>query len=95
MIGMMWFDPDVRKTPAQMLVEGIAYFATKYGERPTLARVHLEWPEMKDDAPEGLRIERVRYVLPRNALLVVEETNVVGNPDIRLENQANITQPIS
>jgi hypothetical protein len=66
---MLWFEPDAHKEAAQILREGMSYYAAKYGQQPTQARVCLSWPEMNGDLPEGLRLERARYILPRNVLL--------------------------
>ena len=70
---LLWFEPNANKQPAQILREGMAYYAAKYGQQPTLARVHLSWPEMNDDLPKGLHLQRVRYILPRNVLLSAEQ----------------------
>ncbi len=80
MIGMMWFEPNPGKSPAEILAEALAYYTTKYGLRPTLARVSLGWPEMNGDTPDGLRIERVRHVLPRTVWLIVEQESALPVP---------------
>ena len=77
---MLWFEPDANKNPAQILREGMAYYTAKYGQRPTLARVPLSWPEMNGDQPEGLLLQRVGYILPRNVLLSAEQPASDAHP---------------
>lgn len=61
-VGMMWFDPDKEKTPAERIERGAAFFEKKFGERPKACHVH---PGLEaEKVVNGIQIEADAYILP-------------------------------
>lgn len=61
--GMLWYDPSV-KPLADKLAAAAAYFAEKYGARPTLAHVHPSQAESESAA--GLQVKPNRSIQPNH-----------------------------
>ena len=76
---MIWYEPDPAVIPPAALQAGMAHFARKYGQVPNRAQVPLDWPESLP--PDGLSVERVRYVLPRHLHLAYEPQELKFNQE--------------
>lgn len=63
MTGLLWFDNDPRRKPADKIAAAATRYAAKFGQRPTVCHVN------EADAGAGVRALRgVRVVVKGNAL---------------------------
>ena len=60
---LVWFEEDPTASPQATLKAAVQRYTEEFGATPDHARVPLNWP---DTPPNGIFIERCRYILPRH-----------------------------
>ena len=72
MIGMLWFDPDPKKTLETKIAEAAAAYKAKFGRDPNACMVSQA---AEGSAPLGIALERSKTIQP-NHLLIGEKDGI-------------------